>query len=138
MTNEYDEFLILPHHVSSKHPKMSMFDRAAQFSPFAALTGYDSAINETSRLTNEKIELDESMIDVLKDKFQIIANHIKEKPEITVTYFKPDEKKSGGEYCTAVGVAKKIDEFERIIVMSDGTNIPIDVIISLEGKIFGE
>jgi hypothetical protein len=115
---------------------MAAIDRAAQFSPFAALTGYDSAIKETARLTDKRLELDEYGKYALNDKLQIIADHIKEHPEIAITYFRPDTKKNGGVYVTATGTAKKIDEYERIVVMTDGTAIPMDDIISIEGQIF--
>jgi hypothetical protein len=115
---------------------MTASDRAAQFSPFAALTGYDAAIKETARLTDERVKLDEYMKVVLSDRLQIIADRIKERPEIVITYFQPDEKKNGGAYVTAISTAKKIDEYERVVVMTDGTAIPIDEIISIDGKIF--
>jgi hypothetical protein len=115
---------------------MAAIDRAAQFSPFAALTGYDAAIKETARLTDERVELDESMKDALSNKLQIIADRLKEQPEIAITYFQPDGKKNGGTYVTAVSAAKKIDKYERVVVMSDGIVIPIDEIISIDGQIF--
>lgn len=136
MTKAYDDIIDLPHHVSTTHPHMASIDRAAQFSPFAALTGYDAAIKETARLTDERVELDESMKDALSNKLQIIADRLKEQPEIAITYFQPDGKKNGGTYVTAVSAAKKIDKYERVVVMSDGIVIPIDEIISIDGQIF--
>ena len=136
MTGPYDDIINLPHHVSATHPPMTAGDRAAQFSPFAALTGYDAAIKETARLTDKKLELDESMKDVLSRRLQIIADWMKKRPEISITYFQPDMKKSGGAYVTAIGTVKKIDEYERIVIMTDGTAIPIDEIISIDGRIF--
>lgn len=136
MTGEYDDIIHLPRHVSAKRPHMTAMDRAAQFSPFAALTGYDAAIKETARLTNERIELDEYMKGALSDRLQSIADRIKEHPEIAVSYFQPDAKKNGGAYVTAVGTVKKIDVFERIVVMANGTLIPFDEIISIDGQIF--
>jgi hypothetical protein len=136
MTKAYDDIIHLPHHVSATHPHMPVIDRAAQFSPFAALTGYDAAIKETARLTDEKVELDEYMKDVLNHRLQIIADRLKEHPEIVITYFQPDVKKNGGAYVTVSGRAKKIDEYKRVVVMSDGTVVPIDEIISIEGQIF--
>jgi hypothetical protein len=115
---------------------MTAIDRAAQFSPFAALTGYDAAIRETARLTDERVELDEYRKDALSNRLQIIEDRIKEHPEIAITYFQSDVKKNGGTYITAISKAKKIDEYERVIVMTDGTVIPIDEIISIDGKIF--
>lgn len=136
MTKAYDDIIHLPHHVSATHPHMPIIDRAAQFSPFAALTGHDAAIKETARLTEERVELDEYMKNALNDRLQTIANRLKEHPEIAITYFQPDIKKSGGAYVTADGTAKKIDEDERVVVMSDGTVVPIDEIINIEGQIF--
>ncbi|EXG85947.1 hypothetical protein K413DRAFT_2759 [Clostridium sp. ASBs410] len=136
MTKAYDDIIHLPRHVSTTHPHMAAIDRAAQFSPFAALTGYDAAIKETARLTDERVVLDESMKDALSNRLQIIADRIKEHPEIAITYFQPDEKKNGGTYVTAVSAAKKIDKYERAVVMADDIVIPIDDIISIDGQIF--
>lgn len=136
MTREYDDIINLPHHVSGTRPQMAVIDRAAQFSPFAALTGYDATIRETARLTDERIELDEYMKYVLNDRLQIIADQIKEGPEIAITYFQPDVKKVGGAYVTAKGTVKKIDIYERLVLMTDGIEIYIDEIISIEGKVF--
>ena len=105
---------------------MPMSDRAAQFAPFAALTGYDSAIKETGRLTNERIELDEDALTALNVKYQFLMDALDEEPEIKITYFKPDERKAGGEYVSAIGTVKKVDDFERLITMQDGTRIPMD------------
>ena len=137
MTGEYDDIINLPHHVSKKRPPMAVMDRAAQFSPFAALTGYDAAIKETARLTDEKVELDEYSTNALRDRLLIIAERIAEQPEIAITYFQPDIMKSGGFYITATSAAKKIDEYKRIVIMTDGTTIPIDEIVAIEGTIFG-
>lgn len=126
MNGKYDEIMGLPHHVSKTRPQMPMSDRAAQFAPFAALTGYDSAIKETGRLTNERIELDEDALTALNVKYQFLMNALDEEPEIKITYFKPDERKAGGEYVSAIGAVKKVDDFERLITMQDGTRIPMD------------
>ena len=126
MNGKYDEIMGLPHHVSKTRPQMPMSDRAAQFAPFAALTGYDSAIKETGRLTNERIELDEDALTALNVKYQFLMDALDEEPEIKITYFKPDERKAGGEYVSAIGAVKKIDDFERLITMQDGTRIPMD------------
>ena len=136
MTKGYDDIIHLPHHVSGIRPHMKAIDRAAQFSPFAALTGYDAAVKETARLTDERVELDEYMKEDLSGKLQIIADRLKEHPEISVTYFQPDAKKHGGAYITVTGVVKKMGEYERVIIMSDGTAIPTDEITSMEGRIF--
>ena len=136
MTKTYDDMIHLPHHVSTKHPHMAVSDRAAQFSPFAALTGHDAAIKETARLTDKRVEMDEYMKDVLSDKLRIILDRIKEHPQIVITYFQPDEKKDGGFYVTATGTVKKIDEYEGIVVMTGDTEIPFDEISSIDGQIF--
>lgn len=136
MTSEYDDIINLPHHVSVTRPHMTVIDRAAQFSPFAALTGYAAAIKETARLTDDRVELDEYIKGALSEKLQLLAERIKEYPEIIITYFQPDVKKNGGSYVTANSTAKKIDEYKRMVVMSDGTAIPIDDIISIDGQIF--
>ena len=98
MSGQYEDIINLPHHVSATRPQMSMIDRAAQFSPFAALTGYDAAIKETGRLTDEKIEMDEEALNILNMKFQILVDSLDDEPEVTFTYFKPDERKAGGAY----------------------------------------
>lgn len=136
MTNEYDDIINLPRPVSKTRPRMKMIDRAAQFSPFAALTGYDAAVKETARLTDRRIELSEDMKIALNDRLQIIADRIKEQPEVAITYFEPDKRKKGGAYITANGTVKKIDEYNRTVIMTDGTLIPIDEIISIDGQIF--
>lgn len=136
MSGTYDDIIQLPRHISATRPHMTVIDRAAQFAPFAALTGYSDAIKETARLTHERLELDEEVKNALSGRLQKIADRIKEHPEIEVTYFRPDEKKNGGEYVTRVGAMKKIDAFERVAVMCDGTVIPFDEIFSLDGQIF--
>ena len=101
MSGQYEDIINLPHHVSATRPQMSMLDRAAQFSPFAALTGYDAAIKETGRLTDEKIEMDEEALNILNMKFQILVDSLDDEPEVTFTYFKPDERKAGGAYISS-------------------------------------
>ena len=137
MMKTYDDIIHLPHHVSTKHPHMALLDRAAQFSPFAALIGHGAAIKETARLTDERVELDEYMKNVLNDKLQTIAERLKDKPEIMITYFRPDEKKNGGAYVTVMGTVKKLDAYERVVVMTDRQEIPMDDIVDIEGQIFG-
>lgn len=132
----YDDIINLPHHVSKIRPQMSMLDRAAQFSPFAALTGYDAAIKETGRLTDERIELDEEALTALDRKYQLLINALDDAPEVTITYFQPDERKDGGKYITATGAVKKVDDFERLITMQDGAKIPMDDVLSIDGELF--
>ncbi len=136
MTEKYDDIIHLPHHVSKTRPQMKAIDRAAQFSPFAALTGHGAAVKETARLTDKRVELDEQMKDTLSHKLQIIEERFEDHPEIEITYFQPDVKKKGGFYVAAVGNIKKIDQYERLVIMTDGTIIPIDEIISIDGQIF--
>ena len=134
--SKYDEIMGLPHHVSRTRPQMPMSDRAAQFAPFAALTGYDSAIKETGRLTDEKIELDEEALTTLDMKYQFLMDALDDEPEVTITYFQPDERKAGGKYVSATGAVKKFDDFERLITMQDGTRIPMDDVLSIDGELF--
>ena len=136
MNGKYDEIMGLPHHVSKTRPQMPMSDRAAQFAPFAALTGYESAIKETGRLTDERIELDVEALSALDMKYQLLMEALDEAPEVTITYFQPDERKAGGKYVSAVGTVKKIDDFERRITMRDGTRIPMDDVLSIDGELF--
>lgn len=128
----YDDIINLPHHVSASRPQMPMSDRAAQFSPFAALTGYDAAIKETGRLTDAKIELDDEGLNDLNMKFQLLLEHLDDEPEVKITYFKADEKKAGGVYLEAIGIVKKLDDFERLITMQDGAKIPMDDILDID------
>ena len=136
MNRKYNEIMGLPHHVSKTRPQMPMSDRAAQFAPFAALTGYDAAIKETGRLTDERIELDVEALSALDMKYQLLMEALDEAPEVTITYFRPDERKAGGKYVSAVGAVKKINDFERRITMRDGTKIPMDDVLSIDGELF--
>lgn len=124
-TKFYEDIIDMPHHVSDRHPHMSVHDRAAQFAPFAALTGHGAAIAETARLTEEKHELDESQKAVLDQKLMNIMYNADEK-NVNVDYFVADERKSGGRYERFTGRIRRIDEYERVLVMEDGTVIPID------------
>lgn len=130
----YLDIIDMPHHVSTTRPQMSMMERAAQFSPFAALTGYDDAITETGRLTGERIELDEDAKAALDMKHACLMEIINEQPEISVTYFLPDTKKSGGEYVTVTGNLKRFDEYERLLILTDGQKIPMDDIMDIESS----
>ena len=128
---KYREIIGLPHHVSKTRPQMPMSDRAAQFAPFAALTGYDSAIKETGRLTGERIELDEEALTALDRKYQLLIEALDDAPEVTIIYFRPDERKAGGQYVSATGTVKKVDTFGRRILLQDGTRIPLDSVFDL-------
>jgi len=136
VTNQYDDIINLPHHVSAPRPHMPVLDRAAQFSPFAALTGYEAAVKETARLTDEQVELDEDSKAALEMKLQILSDELSNHPEVEITYFQSDAKKGGGAYINAIGTIKKIDEYERVLLMMDGTKIPIEAIIEIEGELF--
>ena len=132
----YDDIINLPHHVSKTRPQMSMLDRAAQFAPFAALTGYDAAIKETGRLTDERIELDDDTRASLDMKQAYLFEIIDEQPKISVTYFIPDAKKSGGAYVTVTGNLKRFDEYARLMLLTDGKKIPMDDIVDIESDLF--
>ena len=134
--DNYEDIIELPHHISPTRNQMSIIDRAAQFSPFAALTGHNEAVKETERLTTERIELDENRKTILNEKLQIVLDKIKEHSEITFTFFKPDDKKTGGKYLNITGVVKKIDAIERCVRLVDGTNILIEDIYEISGNIF--
>ena len=136
--NNYDDIINLPNPNPKKHKRMSHDARAAQFGAFRALTGHEEAIEETKRLTDEKIFLDECAIDELNEKINIIAHNIGKRPKITIVYFEEDLKKSGGEYIEFSGVVKKIDIYKRKIVMEDKTEIKIDMIFDIYGDIFDE
>lgn len=129
--SRYTDIIDLPHHTSNKHPRMSAIARAAQFSPFAALTDYDAEIKETARLTDEKVELDEDSVNDINAKLHYIKDNIDENPEITVEYFVPDEKKAGGAYVTLNDRVRIIDEYERTIVFVSGKRINIDDIYGI-------
>jgi len=132
----YDDIINLPHHVSATRPQMSIANRAAQFSPFAALTGYDAAIAETARLTDERKELSEDMLEAISMKLGMLEDATPDRPEVSVTYFQKDEKKAGGAYITATGAVKKIDDYEGVIVLVNGKKINIRDILDIEGKLF--
>lgn len=134
--DSYEDIINLPHYVSLKHPQMSNEARAAQFAPFAALTGHQEAIKETERLTDKRIEIDESLNNLLNNKLKIILENIKYKPEITFTYFVYDNKKSGGKYISITGKVKKIDMVEKYIMLVNKLKIPINEIINITGDLF--
>ena len=128
----YEDLLHLPHHVSERHPQMPMEKRAAQFSPFAALTGYDAAIAETARLTDEKLELSEERRQEISDFLYRLQTDIRTAPPVTLTYFVPDGRKAGGRYETVTGRAKKADHITGVLEMRDGRVIPFDDIWEIE------
>lgn len=134
--HQYDDIIHLPHHVSKRHPPMSLINRAAQFSPFAALTGHDAAIHETARLTDSFVELDEDSKGYLNEQLQLLCENIEAHPECEITYFQPDAKKNGGAYVTIHGKIRKIDLYRHRIIFTDGTAIPIEHLFSIHGKLF--
>lgn len=132
----YDDIIDLPHHVSETHPPMSRVDRAAQFSPFAALTGYDAAVRETARVTERRIELDEGVKAELNARLNCILEHLSEHPQVSITYFVPDEKKSGGAYRTVTGAVRKLDSFAKTLTLVDGTVVSMEEMVHVEGNLF--
>ena len=136
MTGDYNDIIYLPHHVSPTRPQMSMRDRAAQFSTFAALTGYDAAIRETARLTQETVELDEQELAVLDRKFQLLLEQLGRCPQVTITWFVPDELKQGGRYLTITDVVKKVDAAARFVLLQNAGRICMDDIVEIEGELF--
>ena len=131
MKTPYDDIIYLPHHVSRNHPQMPLRDRAAQFAPFAALTGYEAAVGETARQTTERRELDAQEAAELNRRLTDLAARLKDRPEVTIEYFVPDERKAGGAYVSVTGVVRNISVAERLPVMEDGTEIPMDDIASI-------
>ena len=132
MSGKYDDIIHLPHHVSPKRPRMSAMDRAAQFSPFSALTGLGARMDETARLTDARLELDEyaklSVNEVLRELTERSGEHLM----VRVTYFIPDERKEGGTYETMTAKVKKVDTFLTMLILEDGTKIPMEEIYELE------
>lgn len=132
----YDDIIHLPHHTSKTRPRMPVIDRAAQFSPFAALTGYDAVIQETARLTDRPAELDESRKAILNEKLQLLLETAAELPEAAITYFAPDSRKDGGAYVRAVGRVAKVDAVRGVVVLADGTSIEFSQIYEIESGSF--
>ena len=132
----YDDIMRLPHHVSPTRPPMPMWDRAAQFSPFAALVGYDAAIMETGRYTDARIEPGEEELKELDRRLQLLVDQLPARPQVTITYFQADSRKAGGAYRKITGIVKKLDGFRRLLLLEDGQVLPMDDIFALEGDIF--
>ena len=130
----YEELLNLPHPVSKKHPQMSRYDRAAQFSPFAALTGHEAAVQEAARVTEEKVELDEGEKERLNEILHTLLEKYQGHPDICVTYFCPDERKVGGAYRTINGKIRKIDENKKIMYLENQTQIRMDQVMKIEER----
>ena len=132
----YEDIVNLPPHISKKHPQPTMMDRAARFAPFAAITGYEEMVLEEARVTEERIDLDEGALSLLNEKLSMIQEFLDEEPKIKITYFEPDKKKSGGAYIDIIGTVKRIDEYECLVIMTDGKKIRIEDIYSLESDLF--
>ena len=133
--DNYSDIINLSRPVS-KRPRMSLEQRSAQFAPFAALKGYEGQVKETARLTDKRIELNEELKEILDLKIQLIQEKIKEQPDVTITYFIPDDKKQGGKYKTVTNSVKKIDTYKNEIILIDGTTIAIDEIIDISNEIY--
>lgn len=136
MTGKYDDMLRLPHHVSASRKPMAITARAAQFAPFAALSGYDAEVQEAGRLTDRPIEPDEYEKEAMNARLQLLARHFREEWVVSLVFFQPDERKAGGAYVTRTGTVKKLYETERLLTLTDGTVIPLDDLIALEGEEF--
>ena len=134
--HRYDDIISLPHHQSPTRKKMTMTDRAAQFSPFAALSGYDAAIEEEARLTDTQTIPGDGALAELNEKMLLLAARAEERPTVTVTWFQPDPRKAGGQYMTVTDRVRKIRVWERELLLTDGTVIPLDAISALEGDAF--
>ena len=134
MADNYNDIINNPHHTSKTRKRMSQTNRAAQFAPFAALTGYDAAIGEAARLTETKIELDDKTKEILNMKLNFLKDHIKDRPYVTITYFVPDTKKDGGAYVDYSGKIRVIDETQQTIIFTDRTTINIEMILDIKTK----
>lgn len=132
----YEDIVNLPPHISKKHPQPSMMDRAARFAPFAAITGYEEMVLEEARVTEERVDLDEGALSLLNEKLNMIREFLDEEPEVTITYFEPDKKKSGGAYVNITGIVKRIDEYEHFVIMTDGKKIRIEDIYAIGSDLF--
>ena len=133
--DKYKDIIDLPHFVSKNRKHMSNLDRAAQFAPFAALVGYEESINETGRITEDRIELSENNLAILDKKINILKEHLKENNEISITYFIPDEFKSGGSYKTVIIKVKNIDEVNRLLIDINNKSYPLDYLIDISGDV---
>ena len=131
--HRYDDMLNHPAHVSVTHPHMSLYDRAAQFAPFKALTGYEDDVEEAARLTDRRMELDADRIERLDARLQLLEERLAEAPTVSITYFQPDARKDGGSYETVSGVVKRIDPIQRTVLFKSGQSIAIDTIYDIDG-----
>ncbi|MBE7004094.1 MAG: YolD-like family protein [Ruminococcaceae bacterium] len=134
--DRYEDIIHLPHHVSLTHAHMPLLDRAAQFAPFKALTGYEDDMEETARLTDERVVLDETRIAQLDERLRLLSEHLAEAPAVSITYFRPDRCKEGGSYETVTGAVKKLDPVQQVILLRDGRQIPIEDVFDISGELF--
>lgn len=134
----YDDIINLPHHVSTRHPQMPIRDRAAQFSPFAALTGYEGEVAEAARITETKIELTEEQRAILDERLCLLEDILPDRPDVEFTYFIPDHRKQGGAYTTITGKLKRLDRIERNILLTNGASIPIDDLLEMDCRIWSD
>ena len=132
----YEDIVNLPRPISKKHPEPTMMERAARFAPFAAITDYEEMVLEEARVTEKRITLDESALTLLNEKLNILQEFPDMLSEVKITYFEPDQKKSGGTYVTRRGTVKRIDSYKKLLVMSDDKKIPFDDICELESDLF--
>ncbi|MCR5826459.1 MAG: hypothetical protein K6G54_07820 [Oscillospiraceae bacterium] len=136
--HSYDDIIDLPRPVSGLHPPMPLYERAAQFAPFKALDGYEEDAEETARLTERRIEPAEGGIEALNAKLRLLEGRLADAPEVRVTYFRPDERKEGGAYCSVTGVVRGLDAVGGALLLRDGARIPFADILRLDGAVFGE
>ena len=129
--NKYQDILYLARPVSKVHQPMSKSNRAAQFSPFAALTGYEAAVQETARLTTDKITLSEDQIQIINSVLNEISQYLPHSPYVQITYFEPDKRKQGGSYQQIFGTIKKIDNVYGMVIMKGNVRIPIHQIVHI-------
>lgn len=135
---KYDKIIGMPHHVSRKHPQMSMYQRAAQFAPFAALTGHGAAINETARLTDSMFEIPEHERNILNKKIAILLDHLNENPFVTLTYFIPDDRKDGGHFTTTRNRVMKFDEYSHTLHLEGANPVQTDRIVDMQSELFAD
>ena len=136
MTDDYSDIINLPHPEPRNHPRITMQARAAQFAPFAALTGHGAAIEETARLTESEVELGDDTRQLLDRKLSFLLDNLQYRPRISITYFLPDQRKAGGSYRSATSSVTKVDGINHIVYLEDGTQIPLQHVIDIEGEIF--
>lgn len=134
----YEDIINLPPHISAKYPQPTMEERAARYGPFAVINGYEEMVLEEARTTEERIELDEGAKAVLNEKLNILQKFYMRHPEVTVTYYESDQKKSGGAYISRTGLLKRIDLYQHMLILESKQQIPLGDIYALESRLFEE